>query len=172
MITGNDAVGPHSDRETVFVDAAHFRSKSGSLPMKNALALIGYLWTSPNTIVALAIGLLLGGRFQRVNGIVEIDGERIAKVLASLPVSATAMTVGHAVFGRDQSMLDRTRKHERVHVEQFARWGPLFIPAYLGCSLWLYLRGRDGYRENPFEIEAYAIDELEKPEKSSRFDNR
>jgi len=31
---------------------------------------------------------------------------------------------------------------------------PFFVPAYLLCSLLLRLRGRDGYRDNPFEIRA------------------
>ena len=83
----------------------------------------------------------------------------MAWVLRRLPVSALAMTMGHAIFGRDDLALDLTRKHELVHVGQYARWGLFFIPAYLGCSAWLYLRGRDGYLENPFEIEAYLVDD-------------
>lgn len=123
------------------------------------LSVFGYLWALPNTLLAMAIGLLLGGRFQRVDGIIEIDGRRVARVLSRLPLPAAAMTIGHVVFGRDQRLLDKTRKHERVHVHQYARWGPFFIPAYLLCSAWLYAQGKDGYRGNPFEIEAYAVDE-------------
>jgi hypothetical protein len=69
------------------------------------------------------------------------------------------MTLGHAVFGRDRAALDLTRQHEHVHVRQYSRWGLFFIPADLGWSSWLYLRGRDGYRDNPFEVEAYAEDD-------------
>ena len=68
------------------------------------------------------------------------------------------MTMGHVVFGQTDAALDITRRHEHVHVRQYERWGPLFVPAYLAASALLYLRGRDGYRENPFEIEAYAVD--------------
>ena len=68
------------------------------------------------------------------------------------------MTLGHVVIGRDQQSLDVSRKHERAHVRQCERWGPLFIPAYLGCSLVLLLCRRDAYHENPFEIEAYAAE--------------
>jgi hypothetical protein len=53
-------------------------------------------------------------------------------------------------------MLDFCRSHELVHVRQYERWGVLFIPAYLLCSLVLWLTGRDPYRDNPFEREAYA----------------
>ena len=34
------------------------------------------------------------------------------------------------------------------------------IPAYLGASAYLFLRGRDAYRDNPFEVEAYAVDQI------------
>jgi len=44
-----------------------------------------------------------------------------------------------------------------VHVRQYERWGPLFGPAYLGCSLVLWLMGKRAYRDNPFEVEAYDV---------------
>jgi hypothetical protein len=54
-----------------------------------------------------------------------------------------------------------SRAHERVHVRQYERWGPLFLPSYLFLSLYMYLRGCDPYRDNPFEREAFdtATDE-------------
>ena len=69
-----------------------------------------------------------------------------------------ALTFGHVVFGQTDAALDVTRTHERVHVCQYERWGIAFLPAYLGASAILYLRGKDGYRDNPFEVEAYAVD--------------
>ncbi|WP_315854038.1 hypothetical protein [Roseiconus nitratireducens] len=122
-----------------------------------------YLWAAPNTCFAVGIGLLLLARFRVVQGVIEMHGPGVAWVLRRLPVSAAAMTLGYAVFGCDRLALERTRTHEHVHVRQYGRWGPLFVPAYLGWSLWLYVRGRDGYRENPFEIEAYALDSLLPP---------
>jgi hypothetical protein len=68
------------------------------------------------------------------------------------------MTMGHTVLGVDLRLLERTRRHERVHVRQFERWGVMMGPAYIMASCYLYLRGRDFYRENPFEIEAYRVD--------------
>ena len=126
--------------------------------MKTILRVLAYTWASPYTLSGIAIGLLLGGRFSRVEGVIEIHGPRIAKALTSMPVPAMAMTFGHVVFGLNQSALDVTRRHEQVHVRQYERWGLFFAPAYLGASVYLYLRGRDAYRENPFEVEAYAID--------------
>lgn len=117
-----------------------------------------YLWASPYTVASVTIGLLLSGRFRLVDGVVEIHGPRIAAVLERLPVAPAAITLGHAVFGRDERALQVTRAHERVHVRQYERWGIAFVPAYLTASLVLLLLGRDGYRENPFEREAYAVD--------------
>ena len=66
-----------------------------------------------------------------------------------------AFTLGHTVFGQTDAALDVTHDHERVHVRQFERWGPLMGPAYLGCSLVLWLMGRRPYRDNPFERQAF-----------------
>lgn len=121
--------------------------------------LIGYLWAGPNTLFGIAIGLLLGGRFERVDGVMEVHGRHVSRALARLIVPASALTMGHVVFGRDRAALAFTRMHERVHVRQYEVWGPFFLPAYLGIACWLYARGRDGYRDNPFEIQAYAVDD-------------
>ncbi|TWT52931.1 hypothetical protein Pla22_05590 [Rubripirellula amarantea] len=132
------------------------------------------MWASPYTISGIAIGLLLAGRFRRVDSVIEIHGPAISYFLKRLLLPAAAMTWGHVVFGQDEMMLNATRRHERVHVRQYERWGPLFVPAYLLCSLWLYVRRRDGYRENPFEVEAYAIDDPSShhPNGSERIDGK
>ena len=70
------------------------------------------------------------------------------------------MTLGHCVITRTQADLDYSRQHELVHVAQYERWGPLFVPAYLACSAWMWLRGRDPYLDNPFEEEAYGPEDL------------
>lgn len=67
-----------------------------------------------------------------------------------------AITFGHVILGRTEAVLDISREHELIHVRQYEKWGPIFGPAYLGCSLLLWLQGKDGYRENPFEREAYG----------------
>lgn len=136
--------------------SSHTRPKSSR--GSRFLRCVRYLWASPNTLAAVAAGLLLGGRFTLVDGVVEIDSKGVAKALNAMPMPAQAMTVGHVVFGQDKFALRVTRKHERVHVSQYERWGPFFIPAYLSVSMWLFAKRRDGYRENPFEVEAYAVD--------------
>ena len=126
--------------------------------MRSSLRLLAYAWALPYTLVGIGIGLLLGGRFEIVDGVIEIHGPLISKVLNRLYVPAMAMTFGHVVFGQTTDMLEMTRDHERVHVRQYERWGIAFVPLYLFLSLVLYIRGRDAYRENPFEVEAYSAD--------------
>jgi len=121
-----------------------------------------YLWALPTTtlgLVCLAVGAAHGRiGTQVVDGVLELHGGLIDAFLRNgtlLPGGASAMTLGHVVLGRDCEALRRTRAHERVHVRQCERWGPLFVPAYLLSSLLLSLTGRDGYLDNPFEREAF-----------------
>jgi hypothetical protein len=67
------------------------------------------------------------------------------------------MTLGHVVLGCDRDALQWSRRHERVHVRQAEKWGPLFFPAYGIGSLIALIRGKRAYRDNPFEKEAYDI---------------
>jgi hypothetical protein len=117
-----------------------------------------YLWAGPNTLLGITIGLLLGGRFRWVQGVLEIHGPQIAKIFAHMPHRPAAMTLGHVVLGRDPHCLDLTRRHERVHVAQYSVWGPFFVPMYIAESLWRYAQGQDGYLQNHFEVQAYRID--------------
>lgn len=132
--------------------------------MKTFLTILKYLWASPTTCVGLLLvppTLLTRGRLQFVSGVLELHGgfvRWILERLVPLPGGASAMTLGHVVIGRNLECLERTRNHERVHVRQVERWGLFFIPAYLGCSLWLRLRGKNCYLDNPFEKEAYAAE--------------
>jgi len=122
---------------------------------------IGYLWTSPNTMIGLCflpVAMLTGGRAQRVEGVLEIYGGFTQFFLSRmLAINAGAMTLGHVVLGQSREMLDWTRKHERVHVRQYQRWGPAFLPAYACSSAWAWWRGDRPYLDNRFEREAYAI---------------
>jgi hypothetical protein len=57
------------------------------------------------------------------------------------PGGALAITFGHVVLARDEAALTLTRMHERVHVRQYERWGPAFIPAYVLASAWGIITG-------------------------------
>lgn len=123
--------------------------------------LAAYAWASPNTLLGILLALIVGrstNQWVWVDGVLEISGPKLASWLNrpwGALSSITAITFGHAVLAQSREAHDFTRTHERIHVHQYERWGPAFIPAYLGASGYLWLRGRDCYRENPFEKEAY-----------------
>ena len=120
-----------------------------------------WLWVSPGTLLGLVAGgltLLSGGRMFRYRHTLEFSGGFSAWYLRRI-ARAHAMTLGHVIVGRTPADLDRTRFHEWVHVRQYERWGPLFVPAYLFLSAWLWVRGRNSYLDNPFEVEAFAAED-------------
>jgi hypothetical protein len=124
-----------------------------------------YLWALPGSILGLALvpfALLSGGSMRIVQGTLEVQGGLVSFLLTrALPWvkgGGSAMTLGHVILGRNQGCLDRSRRHEHVHVRQYERWGPFFVPLYLGSSLILWLRGYDPYLDNPFEREAFERD--------------
>lgn len=125
--------------------------------------MIGYLWAAPSTLVGLVVLAATARRatVRLVDGVLEAHGPTIAwalRRLTVLPGGVTAITLGHVVLGRDAASLSATRAHERVHVRQYARWGPFFLPAYALASLWAVIRGRHFYLDNPFEREAMACE--------------
>ena len=130
--------------------------------MASAARMLRYLWAAPYTVLGLALGALaipFGATARRHHGAIEIYGGRVGQALARLPepLRFSAMTLGHVILAVDRSALAQLRLHEHVHVRQYERWGPLFLPAYLLSSLVQLLRGRNPYRENHFERQAYAV---------------
>lgn len=129
--------------------------------MVKAVRLLRYLWAAPYTVLGLLLGavaVLFGATVRRHHGVIEVCGGSIGARIAALPpaLGFSAMTLGHVILAVDRSALAQLRFHEHVHVRQYERWGPLFLPAYLLSSLVQLLRGRNPYRENHFERQAYA----------------
>ncbi len=120
-----------------------------------------YLWALPTTALGLCfvpIALASGGSARVVDGVLEVTGGLVRVFLRRCTLlrgGASAMTLGHVVLAQDELLAGLTRAHERVHVRQCERWGPLFIPAYLIASLVALLRGQRAYMDNIFEKEAY-----------------
>lgn len=126
---------------------------------------VAIFWASPYSAIGLVIGtigLLTGGRMQRREGILEFHGGFTRWVVRHLPPgeNTLAMTLGHTVIGQTKASLDIAHPHEMVHVRQFERWGFLMGPAYLGASVYVWLRGKRAYLDNPFEVEAFESELL------------
>ncbi|MFO1062983.1 MAG: hypothetical protein U0892_03805 [Pirellulales bacterium] len=118
------------------------------------------IWASPYSLLGISIGVLglvSGGKCRIRSGALEFYGGFTALFVRSLPTGpyTLGMTLGHTIIGQTAAGLDVCCLHERVHVKQFERWGPFMGPAYLLCSAVLWLCGKDAYRDNPFEVEAY-----------------
>ncbi|TWT61899.1 hypothetical protein [Rubinisphaera italica] len=126
------------------------------------IQILKWIWVSPWSLVGLVIGLIscsTGGSGRRVDHTLEFQGGLACWLLERTPIGAIAITVGHVILARNQAALDFTRNHERVHVKQYEKWGPLFVPAYFLLSGIVWMRGGKAYRDNPFEVEAFAIDD-------------
>ena len=130
--------------------------------MPSFLHIGGTIWAAPTSAVGLFLGACCrpwGARFTRHTGVIEIHGPGVSWMLEHctlLEGGALAITFGEVVLARAAAAHDLTRSHERIHVRQCRRWGPFFIPAYLAASGIALLRGRNAYRGNAFEVEAYA----------------
>ncbi|MCA9054821.1 MAG: hypothetical protein KDA75_13360 [Planctomycetaceae bacterium] len=102
------------------------------------------------------MGVLSGGGVRPLGHTLEFHGGFVTWFLRKIGRGAGAMTLGHVILGQEPAVLDACRDHELVHVRQYERWGPFFLPAYGLCAAWLHLRGHHGYWDNPFEKEAYG----------------
>lgn len=118
------------------------------------------IWASPYSLLGLGIGafgLLFGGRGRVRDGAIEFYSGTTQWFVRHLPTGelTAGFTLGHVILGQTGTGLELVGEHERVHVRQYERWGPAMGPAYLLASAWLWLIGRNAYRDNPFEVEAY-----------------
>lgn len=127
--------------------------------------MLRWIWGLPGLALGLLVAALVGADL--------VSGPEPAR-LYTAPVKAlwsagwAATTIGPCIFlwapsRRFDAVL---LEHELVHVEQWARWGPLFLPLYLlafarallGELVRLRIRGAwlRAYRAIPFEAEARA----------------
>lgn len=108
---------------------------------------LGFVWTAPNTLLGLLLGLLTFQVPRLAHGLVLFDRHPrgLTRLLSLLHRST--MTVGFVVVSA-VSVEGRLLAHEAHHVRQYQAWGPLFIPVYLLLGLVF------GYRRHPMEIAA------------------
>lgn len=111
---------------------------------------LGFLWTSPNTLIGLVLGLFTFQVPRIAHGLVLFDrGARGLTWVLPTFFRRTAMTIGFVVLSADP-VEGRLLAHERHHVRQACALGPLFLPAYLLLAIPF------GYRRHPMERRARA----------------
>lgn len=119
------------------------------------------LWAAPCSFAGALLGLTVlacGGSARRVDGTFEValSASRSGVPRGVARCSFEAVTLGHVIVGQSHESLALLRAHERIHVAQYERWGPLFLLAYPMASLVAWLRGGRPYRDNCFEQQARA----------------
>jgi hypothetical protein len=154
------AIRPH-DKEIVH-GGGDFFSVSLSAIVKQFLRLAKLLWASPCTAVGIVLAgvpLLAGGNAKWSAGALEVTyRERQAscgRLARGLPFRG--IVFGHVILAVTREELAAIGPHERVHIQQYERWGPLFFLAYAASSLWQLIRGRSSYWDNHFEVQARAL---------------
>jgi hypothetical protein len=107
---------------------------------------LGYLWTMPNTLLGLIVGLCTF-QMPRLDGAIIFDKvpRGLTKVMPKL--HRTAMTVGFVVVSA-APLTGRLSTHERHHIKQYCALGPFFLPLYFGLAV------RYGYQRHPMELRA------------------
>jgi hypothetical protein len=105
---------------------------------------LGFIWTSPNTLLGLLAGLLTFQRPRIAHGLLLFDRGPRGLTAAMRRMRREAMTLGFVVVSA-RPVEGVLLAHERWHVHQYCAWGPLFIPVYLGLAV-IY-----GYRRHPME---------------------
>ena len=115
----------------------------------NAGRLARLAWAGSSTLLGLALAPFFGRRSRR-DGILLCERATWPRAVG---FRHRAMTLGHVVLCIDD-IDDDTWAHELVHVRQYERLGPIFLPAYALASLVALCRGGSAYRDNRFERSA------------------
>jgi hypothetical protein len=108
---------------------------------------LGFVWTLPNTLIGVALGLLTFQTPRVAHGVLLFDRGPRGLTAAMRRMNRGAMTVGFVVLSATP-VEGRLLAHERHHVRQYCAWGPLFIPVYLLLAI------PYGYRRHPMELRA------------------
>lgn len=108
------------------------------------LTLVRFVWTLPNTVIGLVLGLLTFQAPRALDGLVVFDRRARGLTWLMPRLGRSAMTIGYVILS-SKPLEGRLLAHEQHHVRQFATWGPLFIPVYLLLAIPF------GYRRHPME---------------------
>jgi hypothetical protein len=108
---------------------------------------LAYVWASPNTLLGLVLGLASFQRPREVGGVLLFDDSPRGFTTILRLFRRAAITFGHVILS-NRPVEGRLLAHERHHVWQYERLGPLYLPVYL--VVWVFT----GYRRHPFEMAA------------------
>jgi hypothetical protein len=108
---------------------------------------LGFIWTSPNTLIGLLLGLFTFQMPSVRDGAVIFDRRQRGLTWLMPRFRRTAMTVGFVILSAEP-VSGRLLAHERWHIRQFCAGGPLFIPVYFRLAI------PCGYRRHPMEFRA------------------
>jgi hypothetical protein len=107
---------------------------------------LGFVWTVPNTLLGLIVGLCTF-QMPRLDGAIIFDKTPRGLTRLMPRLHRTAMTIGFVIVSATP-VTGPLSTHERHHIKQYCAFGPLFIPVYLGLAI------PYGYRRHPLEIRA------------------
>jgi hypothetical protein len=131
--------------------------------MKRLAKLAKLAWAAPCSLAGLVVALgvvTAGGRWRRGKETLEVtwrDSHGLCGARARR-FRFRAMALGHVILAITPDDLECSRAHELVHVRQYERWGLMFFPAYAASSVWQWMRGRNAYLDNRFEVEARRLE--------------
>ncbi len=115
-----------------------------------------YLWALPNTIIGLLLALAYLPKSARWHkGVLEFH----VRWIFPWWTTVVGQTWGCVVVYRPRRDTGgppglELQRHERQHVVQGLRWGPLFLLAYPVMCLVALVRGKRPYRDCWFELDA------------------
>lgn len=131
--------------------------------MRSLWLSLGYLWALPITAFGWLCVLFGGARFIETDALwcrhyIALPTGRAAHWMIERGFGA--FNSGAVIIYRDiaHSQSVRMRRHELEHYAQTRRWGLFWVPIYYGHWALLAMQGRDGYRENVFEVGARAAE--------------
>ena len=108
---------------------------------------LGFIWTLPNTLIGIVLGLLTFQWPSVRDGALIFDRTPRGLTWLMPRMRRSAMTVGFVILS-SEPVTGSLLAHERWHIKQFCSWGPLFIPAYFLLAIGF------GYRRHPMEVRA------------------
>ena len=109
---------------------------------------LGYVWTLPNTLIGVVLGICTFQLPRLAPGAVLIFDRAPRGLSWVMPrLHRVAVTVGFVIIAA-RPVTGALEAHERHHVRQFAAWGVLFLPAYVLLAV------PYGYRRHPMEVAA------------------